>query len=115
MPVKKNNWWLLGLVAGILLFWVAMDWPCLIRHFTGIPCASCGLSRAWLAVLRLDLRAALSFHPMFWAVPVLGVYLLRWGKPLFPVEKWVYGLTLTVYILCYIFRLVAWANGQPVF
>ncbi len=113
--MKKHNWWLPVLVAGILLFWVVMDWPCLVRHFTGVPCPSCGLSRAWLSVLRLDFASAFSYHPMFWAVPVLGIYLLRWDKPLHLAEKWAYILLLAAYLLCYAARLTAWFNGNAVF
>lgn len=113
--MKKYNWWLLMLVAGILLFWVVMDWPCLVRYFTGVPCPSCGLSRAWLAVLRLDLSAAFSYHPMFWAVPALGVYLLRCDKKLYSAEKWTYMLLFMAYLLCYAVRLAAWFGGNSVF
>ncbi len=105
-----------ALMAGILLAWVLLDLPCLIRAATGIPCPSCGMSRAWLAVLRLDFSAAFSFHPMFWSVPVFGWLLLYDLHPL--KRQWqnglILGLLLAGYLGCYLIRLVAYLRGEIV-
>lgn len=37
---------------------------CLFRITLGLPCPACGLTRAALALLRLDLAAATRFHPL---------------------------------------------------
>lgn len=59
------------LLAAILTaLWLFFTPGCPIRNATGIPCPGCGMSRAWLAVLRLDVPEAFRCHPMFWAVPV---------------------------------------------
>ncbi len=44
---------------------------CPVLEITGVRCLGCGMTRAWLSVLRLDFAAAFSYHAMFWAVPVL--------------------------------------------
>jgi acyl-ACP thioesterase len=36
---------------------------CPIRHFTGIPCAGCGMSRAAVSLLHLDLKGSLYNNP----------------------------------------------------
>jgi hypothetical protein len=38
--------------------------PCPFRALTGLPCATCGSTRAALALLRLDLGAALRWNPL---------------------------------------------------
>ena len=43
---------------------------CPIRLVTGVSCAGCGMTRAWLSVLRLDLRQAFYYHPLFLLPPV---------------------------------------------
>jgi hypothetical protein len=39
----------------------------------GVPCPGCGLTRATLALLHGDLRAALRFHPLVWLLTPLFV------------------------------------------
>jgi hypothetical protein len=35
---------------------------CPILHFTGIPCPSCGMTRAFMAIARWDLHKAIEYH-----------------------------------------------------
>ncbi|NCJ08308.1 DUF2752 domain-containing protein [Synechococcales cyanobacterium C] len=37
-------------------------WRCIIRDFTGVPCPSCGMTRAFLAIAQGNWQAALDFH-----------------------------------------------------
>lgn len=104
-------------LCGLLLCWVVFRWPCVVRAVTGIPCPGCGLSRAWLAALRLDLAAAFFYHPLFWTVPLLGVYML-WDGELFQkpwLNKLFPAVLLGAYLLCYAVRIVAYLRGEFVF
>lgn len=81
-PVAKKDW---EALAAIVLFYVvieALGVTCPILLLTGISCAGCGMSRAWLALLRLDLPGAAAFHPLFWLpVPTAALLLLRRRLP----------------------------------
>ncbi len=37
---------------------------CFLRHYTGVPCAGCGLTRAFAALGRGDFAAAVALHPL---------------------------------------------------
>ncbi len=79
------KWLVIKLVAialfiGVSIALYANGWTCPILRFFGVECFSCGLTRAWLAVLRLDFVAAFSYNFMFPAVPILFLYLLFNGK-----------------------------------
>lgn len=93
--------------AGIALCYI-FDVPCIILNVFGFPCISCGMTRAWLAVLKLDFSAAFTFHPMFWAIPILYLYVLFDAK-LFKnkIINWtVFGLIAAGFLINYIFVLV---------
>jgi hypothetical protein len=46
---------------------------CPIYNIVGIPCPSCGMTRAWTSALRGDVKTALFYHPMFWSVAGLPI------------------------------------------
>ena len=59
----------LAVAALTLLRWVPLPAEadrsvCFFRHYTGIPCAGCGLTRAFAALARGDLAAAMTLHPL---------------------------------------------------
>lgn len=113
----KNLRWkipLFVLYGCLLAVWLWRDLPCVIRFLSGVICPGCGMSRAWLAFFRLDLSAAFSYHPMFWSVPVLALYLLYDGA-LFQnrrLNNWVLGMILGAFALCYIIRLIVCLGGN---
>lgn len=108
---------ILGACSLLLLIWLYVDGYCPFRRLIGIPCPTCGMSRAWLAAFRLDLASAFQFHPMFWSVPLLILFPLYDGR-LFAREKLnglvLFGL-LAAYFVCYALRLVAYLRGEIVF
>ena len=57
-------------IGGTAVALYLLDLGCVFRTVTGLSCPGCGMTRAWLAALRLDLSAALAYHPLFWAVPL---------------------------------------------
>lgn len=105
---------LLGVVVLLLGASVLLGTGCLIRKYAGIPCPGCGLTRAWRSFFRLDPVSALQYHPMFWSIPVFGLFVLFDGK-LLSHEKansiLLYGLT-AAYIGCYVIRLIGFLGGS---
>ncbi|MEI6221687.1 MAG: DUF2752 domain-containing protein [bacterium] len=67
------------LPISILSLALLTDGPwCPLRHFVGIPCPTCGMTRAYRALFRRDVSEAFSMHPLFWLVPILlSIFLLR--------------------------------------
>ncbi len=49
---------------------------CLFVKYLGFVCPGCGMTRALLAAVSLDFRAAFFYHPMFWSLPILYLYFL---------------------------------------
>lgn len=105
---------LLCLCTLLFLFWCCLQLPCLIRHVTGLICPTCGMTRAWFSVLRLDPVSAFSLHPMFWSVPVLVLYLIYDGQ-LFrnrKLNRLIFGALITGLMVCYLIRLIVFLDGN---
>ena len=86
------------LTAGIGLFVFALDYfeiGCPIRFFLGIPCPTCGVTRALLSLAHLDFAGYLYYNPM--AVPLCAVLLLALHQKVLPFgRKWITGVIIGV-------------------
>lgn len=76
----KEKCLVLGALAAAALGMWLLQIPCPWKALLGIPCPGCGMTRAWLSVLRLDLAGAFRLHPMFWSVPVMALWWLLEGN-----------------------------------
>lgn len=66
----------LGIISVLYYFRV----PCVIDYLFHIPCPGCGMTRAVISAINFDFIAAFGFHPMFWSVPVIFLYLIADGN-----------------------------------
>lgn len=83
-----------ALAAGMVLL---LDVGCIFRRVTGIPCPGCGMTRAHLAALRLDFKAAFFYHPL-WPLPI-PLLALEVFKPRWFAEKRRWKMILSVLLL----------------
>ena len=79
---------------------------CVYRALLGISCPGCGLTHALLALLRFDLAASLTYHPLLFTTPVLYLYYLFDGRMLGRVaDRCVLGAILLAFLLRWIVHL----------
>ena len=71
---------------------------CLIQKNFGIPCPSCGMTRALFALINGDFKLSLELHPMLLSIPILFVMFLFYEK-LFSGRLKVISITVLVLIL----------------
>ena len=101
------------IIGAIVLY--AIVFKCPMREWLGFCCPGCGLTRACLAALRLDIASALYYHPLFWLFPPF-IFLYIHRRPFrlpFSVRVWNIALAAVTLLMLalYIFRLV---NGSEV-
>lgn len=47
-----------------MVVWYYLDLGCVLRNLTGIPCPTCGASRAILSLLTFNLKGYFYYHPI---------------------------------------------------
>ena len=66
------------LVYAVVLYVLPVS--CIFKEIFGFKCPGCGMTRALLAVLHADFKAAFGFHWMVWSLPVLYLCFLYDGR-----------------------------------
>ena len=105
-------------LAAIALFYAAIEAlgvTCPILFLTGVSCAGCGMSRAWLALLRGDAAGAFAFHPLFW-LPVPAAALLCFRRRI-PRRAFRGGMAIVcvLFLAVYLVRLLCMEDPVVVF
>ena len=59
-----------GIVVAILTYCYLFSQgiTCPIKHFTGVSCPGCGMTRAMISALQLDFHKAFYYHPLWFTV-----------------------------------------------
>lgn len=71
------------LIGGIVFSYVAaylLGIGCFFRYFFHIICPGCGMTHAMAALLQFDFKSAFFYHPMIFAMPFAGLYVVKDGK-----------------------------------
>ena len=116
MEKKENRVHIVSAIAVVVLLYLVLEGfgiTCPIKFLTGISCAGCGMSRAWIAVFHLDFARAFYFHPLFFPPPVilLVILLKKRVKPVF--YKGFIFTMIALYGIVYLYRMI-WGDHQVV-
>jgi hypothetical protein len=106
---------LLPLALAVGAFWLVMRFftgtACLLASFTGLPCPSCGITRAAAALLRGDLASSFRFYPPL--IPLLllaafsaAVFPLKEKKLLIKIAERVQIAFVVLVLLVYAVRMI---------
>lgn len=90
-----HKWMILGLCAALVAVFALSGIGCPFYRIFGIPCPGCGMTRAFLACLRLDFTAAWRYHPMVFSLPYLLALFWKDGA-VFPEKRWNAGILALV-------------------
>lgn len=111
---------LVGGTALVLFAFIIMgnDQLCIIHNITGLPCPGCGMTRAYLALLRGDLAGAFYYHPLFWMVPFGAVVLIfhkynSWLQKIYLSERFWIVITVIVLVVYVIRMILLFPHSEP--
>ena len=117
--LKKTGVAVLCIVLLYLVFYI-VGIGCPIKFFTGVSCAGCGMTRAWISCSHFEFKEALSFHPLFFMPPLLLLlYLFRpWvqsSEKRYTIFRYVLLTTVSLLFIIYLLRLLDPDNHVVVF
>lgn len=95
------------------LFFLGVTCP--IKALTGISCPGCGMTRAWISLLRLNPRRAFYYHPLF---PLPAFVLMAYLYPnivSYKSKKIGLGIIIGLFFIVYIWRMADPNNTIVVF
>lgn len=114
----KNNKRIVFIVLISLILWIILlrffsnltGTICLIRGIIGIPCPACGMTRAIKSLIRLNVKAAIYYNPLF-LMPFIFILVLIFKRKYIKVTATICAITL---IIVYIFRMsLYFPNNEP--
>lgn len=83
---------------------------CPIKFLTGISCAGCGMTRAYLSILRLDFASAFHYHPLWPLAPFLLALVIFHNRIAPRLRNTLFVLFITAFLAVYICRLFSANN-----
>ena len=115
---KKYKVSLMACLAVILLYLLmsVVGIGCPVKYITGISCPGCGMTRACLSAMRLDLESAFAYHPLWVALPPVAFLLILFrARKNNKAAAAVLYVSVFVMLLVYIYRLIFTDSDVVVF
>ena len=97
-----------GIGYGLFCVKTGMGIPCVLHEVTGLECPGCGISRAILALARLDFAAAFDYNAVWpliigyllWiAIAGSAAYVKRGEFGYLPGKTWMHAVILSVVVV----------------
>lgn len=105
-------------VAAVVVLYVILESfgvTCPIKYITGISCAGCGMSRAWIALLHFNIHEAFMYHPLFFLPPVVVIVMLLKSKINIKFYKISMFTMAGAFVIVYLYRMFIGTGDIVVF
>lgn len=105
-------------VAAVVVLYVILESfgvTCPIKYITGISCAGCGMSRAWIALLHFNIHEAFMYHPLFFMPPVVVIVMLLKSKINIKFYKIFMFTMVGAFVIVYLYRMFIGTGDIVVF
>lgn len=105
-------------VTAVVVLYVILESfgvTCPIKYITGISCAGCGMSRAWIALLHFNIHEAFMYHPLFFLPPVVVIVMLLKSKINIKFYKIFIFTMAGAFVIVYLYRMFIGTGDIVVF
>ena len=100
----------IGVIYYFVIRFTGFSFRCFFKQLTGIQCPSCGATRMFLSLFRLDFASAIKYNPvLFFLWPVIGgeiLYVTYMGGNNRDLPKWNLALIYIVFAIMMIFGII---------
>lgn len=115
--LKRNRDGFTAIISIVILYMFLenIGITCPIKFITGISCAGCGMSRAWIALLHFNIHDAFMYHPLFFLPPVVVIVMLLKSKINIKFYK-IFMFTIAgAFVIVYLYRMLIGDGNVVVF
>lgn len=88
---------------------------CPIKFLTGVSCMGCGMTRAYLSLLRLDFAGAFRYHPLFPIPAIAAVLFLFRSRISQKIVNFLLFTTIALFSTIYLLRILDPSDTVVVF
>lgn len=88
---------------------------CPIKYLTGVSCMGCGMTRAYLSLLRLDFASSFRYHPLFPIPAIAAVLFLFRSRISQKIVKVLLFTTIVLFSIIYLLRILDPSDTVVVF
>lgn len=107
--ILKHIFYILSLLIIFFILYI-LKIPCFFRFLTGVPCPSCGMTRAFMALIKLKLTDSFYYHPLLIPSLITAFIAIHGDVPIFNINKKICDVYLWIFIIIflavYLFRLI---------
>jgi hypothetical protein len=104
---KFSEYFKVALVIALLYFFYNLvGIGCPIKWLTGISCAGCGMTRAWICFVHLDIKGAIYYHPLFILPPFYLFLFLMKDQISYKLFYYLIVIAIVLFSTIYIIRLL---------
>ena len=82
-----------------------LDTTCIFLYLFNIPCPGCGMTRAFLSLLKFDFKSAFIYNPTIFCMPYIVYYIF--GNPKAKWHNYILIFIGIVLVVSWIFKLIA--------
>ncbi|MGM9971998.1 MAG: DUF2752 domain-containing protein [Anaeroplasmataceae bacterium] len=106
----KKSWIpLVILLVYIITTHLLFETSCPIKLITGLPCPGCGMTRAFISLLKLDIIKAFNYHALFIIVPFIIFIFIFQERPIINKlfnSKILWSVVIALFIGYFIYRII---------